>query len=44
MILKFSIIVLPLSDAQFVGFGRELYEEHSCEIILNLEPWFRKSL
>ena len=22
-------------------FGRAQYEEHSCEIILNLDQWFR---
>ena len=25
-----------------VNFGRGLYEEHFCEIILNLDQWFRK--
>ena len=24
------------------NFGRVYYEEHFCEIILNLDQWFRK--
>ena len=26
----------------FVQFGRGTYEEHFCEIILNLDQWFRR--
>ena len=31
------------SGSHLYNFGRGYYGEHSCEIILNLDQWFRRS-
>ena len=34
--------IVLCSKNHFCNFGREHYEEHFCEIILNLDQWFRR--
>ena len=31
-----------MEQNHFCNFGRELHEEHFCEIILHLDQWFRR--
>ena len=41
--LSGALAALMLSRVRpLCNFGRRHYEEHSCEVILNLDKWFRR--
>ena len=40
--LKVFLFMSPGGPFALCNFGRGHYEEHFCEIILNLDQWFRR--